>query len=427
MIKTLAAGLQSESADFEILHKKYGPVLALVKELIGIVPNCDPILEIWPAGFRSYNLLVPNLFNLPGLIFGKKSFKTAVGLAMYTASKTAACAYCTAHSCSFALRRGADSDVIKGVRTAKEQAVVALAEGLSRIPANLTLADIRVAKEYFSTSEIEWLVLSISMMGFLNKFMNAMGIELEQDAINDTAAALSQTGWDPGKHVNGHYQITKAATPKQDNLLTYLRVIRQAPGAISLEKKWTLGVPGNYPAAAEYLRMHTGYSFPILKPVTPGRVVRAITKVLSDNLDKALTEVGLRIKILAGYVFTRVVSNDALSNEVKNMATHIIPGLDAEIYQLLNDIALWEIPTNLAECENVMTSLQQQLVLPEKEAAVMLLAIAAAPSPAQIDDAVIETVLTHVAPAGIVEIVVWLSVLQLLHRLNCYHTLIETF
>src|SRR4051794_41116548 len=167
------------------------------------------------------------------------------------------------------------------------------------------------------------------MMGFLNKFMNAMGIELEQDAINDTAAVLSQTGWHPGKHVKGKYQITKATNPDQDNLLTYLRVIRQAPGAVSLEKKWTHGIPDTYSSAAVYLREHTGYSFPILKPVTQGRVVRVITKVLCDNLDKELTEAGLKIKMLTGYIFTRVVANDALTTEVKNMAAQITQVPDA--------------------------------------------------------------------------------------------------
>jgi hypothetical protein len=92
---------------------------------------------------------------------------------------------------------------------------------------------------------------------------------------------------------------------------------------------------------------------------------------------------------------------------------------------LLDEITLLEIPTDRVACEKVMASLQQQLALTEKEAAAMLLAIAAAPSPAQVNDAVIETVLNHLPPAGIVEMVVWLSVLQLLHRLNCYHTLIK--
>ena|SRR5215203_355863 len=427
MQKTLAAELQSASVDFGTLHRRYHPMLALVKEMIGIVPNCDTVLEIWPTGFRSYNLLVPNLFNLPNSVFGNKSFKASMGLAMYASSKAAACAYCTAHTCSFALRRGASSDAIKGTRTPKEQAVVALAEGLARIPAELSLDDVRAAKEYFSSSEVEWLALSVSMMGFLNKFMDAMGIELEQDAINDTAPVLAQTSWNPRKHVNGEYKITKATTPKQDSLLTYLRIIRQAPGAVALEKKWTRGVPDDYPAAGEYLKEHTGYSFPILKPIKQGRVLRAIATVLRDNLNKDLTEVGLKTKMLASYIFAKFVFNDTLTNEVKSMTADIAPELDDEAYHKLDEIACIELPTDAAMCNEVIISLQQQLTLTEKEAAIMLLAIAAAPSPAQVNDTVNEAVLNHAEPQSIVEIMVWLSILQLLHRLTSYYTVVKAY
>jgi len=36
----------------------------------GMVPNCDPYLEIWPPAFRTYNLMVPNLLNLPAPVLG---------------------------------------------------------------------------------------------------------------------------------------------------------------------------------------------------------------------------------------------------------------------------------------------------------------------------------------------------------------------
>ncbi len=272
MIETLAEGLKPASVDFDVLHKQYNPLLALVRELIGLIPNCDPILEIWPTGFRTYNLLVPNLFNLPATLFGSKSFKASMGLAMYASSK-ASCAYCTAHACSFALRRGATNNAIAGQRTPKEQAVVTLAERLSAIPSQLTLADVETVNKHFSQSEIEWIIFSISMMGFLNKFMNAMGVELEQDAINDTAELLSQTGWQAGIHALNGYRITKNAAPEKDNLFTYLRVIRHAPGAVLWEKQWVKGVPAVYERAAAYLVQHTGYSFPLLIPVKQPRVM----------------------------------------------------------------------------------------------------------------------------------------------------------
>jgi hypothetical protein len=144
-------------------------------------------------------------------------------------------------------------------------------------------------------------------------------------------------------------------------------------------------------------------------------------------LNKELTAVGLKAKMLSAFIFTKVVFNYALTSEVKNMAALIAPELDDKTYKLLNEIAGIEIPTNSMACNEVIASLQQQLALSEKEAATMLLAIAAIPSPAQNNDAVNETILKHVEPASIVEIIVWLSVLQMLHRLSSYYTVVKAY
>ena len=424
--KTLADGLKSASVDWQTLHADYNPLLNLVRELIGIIPNCDPTLEIWPPGFRTYNLLVPNLFNLPNTIFGNKSFKASMGLAMYASSK-AACAYCTAHTCSFALRRGARAEAIAGVRTEQEQAVVTLAEKLAQIPSSLMLTDVEAVLQYFSASQTEWLVYSISMMGFLNKFMNAMGIELEQEAINDTAELLSETGWNPGIHAPNGYNITKPGAPKQDNLFTYLRIIRQAPGAVAWEKKWTKDVPSEQGAASEYLKQHTGYSFPILTPIKQKRVVRTLAVVLKDNLDQKATVTGLKMKMYAGYIFSTLVYNDLLKKEIRNLSANLAPDLNHAKFELLNEISHMEIPFDNASCENAIASLQQQLSLTEKEAAIILLGVSASYSPAQNNDAVTETALKYMEPAAIVETVVWLSVLQLLNRLSGYYRVMKAY
>ncbi|HSU81459.1 MAG TPA: hypothetical protein VLR69_03520, partial [Thermoanaerobaculia bacterium] len=67
---TLSRSLQSSSIDLSRLRGEYGPLLELVRLVIGVVPNCDSLLAIWPTGFRSYNLLVPNLLNLPFSVWG---------------------------------------------------------------------------------------------------------------------------------------------------------------------------------------------------------------------------------------------------------------------------------------------------------------------------------------------------------------------
>ena len=364
------------------------------------------------------------MFNLPNTLFGSKSFKAAVGLAMYASSK-AACAYCTAHACSFALRRGARTEAIAGSRTAKEQAVVTLAEGLAHVPSKLTLADVEAVRQHFSTTETEWLVYAVSMMGFLNKFMNAVGVELEQEAINDTAELLSRTGWKPGVHADG-YTITRSASPPKDNLLTYLRVIRHAPGAVLWEKKWTAGVPSDYPAASEFLKQHTGYSFNVLMPIKAGRVMKTLTAVLRDNLDKAQTVTGLKMKMYAGYIFSSLVGNDVLKSEIKNLSVQLAPELNERLASL-EEISQMEIPADSDTCNEVMAFIQQKLSLNEQEAALILLAVSASHSPAQINSAVVKTTTEYLQPAGIVETIVWLSVLQLLNRMSSYYSLIKAY
>ncbi len=60
--------LEQEAVPFETLHTRYGSLLELVRKLLGVVPNCDPYLEIWPPAFRTYNVMVPNLLNLPLMV-----------------------------------------------------------------------------------------------------------------------------------------------------------------------------------------------------------------------------------------------------------------------------------------------------------------------------------------------------------------------
>lgn len=36
----------------------------------GVTPRCDQYLELWPEGFETYNVMVPNLFDIPFCDFG---------------------------------------------------------------------------------------------------------------------------------------------------------------------------------------------------------------------------------------------------------------------------------------------------------------------------------------------------------------------
>jgi hypothetical protein len=58
--------------------------------------------------------------------------KPLVGLAMYSSSRVATCAYCSAHTFAFALRRGARPASLTGHRDLREEVVVTVAEGRPR-------------------------------------------------------------------------------------------------------------------------------------------------------------------------------------------------------------------------------------------------------------------------------------------------------
>jgi len=424
-MKTLANQLLPSSVDFSRLHQEYSPLLNLVKLLIGVIPNCDPILEIWPVGFRSYNLLVPNLLNLPISLIGTKSNKALLGLAMYSASQTAQCAYCTAHSCSFALRRGLSPDVFQGNTSPKEEAVIALGQALSVIPTNIPNNIISELRTHFNDTELEQFALSIGLMGFLNKFMDAVGIELEVDSINDVSHILSSTGWTPGKH--GDEDNLLDVSPNivtTDSLKTYLRVFLQAPGAIRIERQWTNGIPSNPNNAQAYLKKIIGYDFPLLKNINSSRVVRALTTVLRDNLDSHTSEIGLNTKALCGLIFAATVENDYLIQESITLAKLFNPDLSETTIKTVKSIADLSVPTDKSESKKQLNNIITALNCSQKSAASLIFTRAISNSPADVNQTILSEISPLLSPTELVELNVWISIQQLMHRLERYYSAI---
>ena len=378
---TLSAMLQAEAVPMGVLHARYGSLLELVRKLLGVVPNCDPYLEIWPPAFRTYNVMVPNLLNLPFLGWGLGAPRSTVGLAMYVSSRTAGCAYCSAHSCSFALRRGATVEEVTSALdaertlTAADRAAVRVARALAVVPASVddeARADLR---RQFSEKDAEWVVLAIAMMGFLNKAMDALGVPLEEPVASEVNDVIGPSGWKPGQHMRT--TVLDGDPPGADSLLARLSVVRYAPQAIKLDKGWTRGVPDRWPAVGEYLRQRTGHSFPVLSRLRHRRAVRAIATMIKDNLGESV--IGLDNKLAAGLIYAYTVGNPSLAQELRSLGARELP----------------DSPTQT-------------------------LARAISPSPAAVDQSVLESS-RAISPAGIVELVTFVSVLQMLHRLSSFY------
>ena len=408
----LASLLKDDAVPMAILHDRYGPLLELVRVLIGVVPNCDSYLEIWPPAFRTYNILVPNFLNLPFGIFGIGGApKDLVGLGMYVSSRAAECPYCSAHTCSFALRRGASPETVAQALvggdnfTEQELATIAVARSLSRVPCKLTGEERQALQSKFSPIEAEWVVLGVVLMGFLNKFMDAISVELEASTVAETTETLG-ANWSSGK--SGRNLSTDASSiiaPKADSIWTKLSVIRYAPTALRLDKQWQKGVPDTWPAVGEFLKALSGHDFPVLSRMKNSRGIRAIATALRENLDPQNTVLGLETKLLAATIFATVVADEALLKDVRVVGLHI--GLSVAQLDTVSQFAMGQE----AEPEGGN----------ERQKAALVLALAASPSPAEISTSVVDQCRSaKLSSPAIVELVTWLSVLQMLHRLSSY-------
>ena len=404
MAATLAQTMVDDRVPFEELERRYQPVLSFVETLIGVVPNCDPYLEIWQPGFRTYNLIVPNFLNLPLSLAGVGAPKDLVGLGMYTSSRAAGCAYCSAHTCSFALRRGSSEAAITGeARTPAEAATVAVAEALSTVPDHYRPELDDELERHLSADEAEWVIMGVAMMGFLNKFMDAMGVELEPGAVDDVSTLIGPTGWSVGQHdwayEPGELKPDPAARgPKVDSLSTALPVLRSVPGAVRLDRRWQSVVPKDAARARRQVAEHSGFDEPLIESLRHGRVRRSLAAVLHHNLDPVQSAVGIGEKALAGLVFANRVGSGHLADQARSMAK--LHAVDPDLVALADAYE----PSAADGVE-------------PRVAAVLHLAHGFGPSPAEIDATAIEAA-SALSSAQIVELAVWASVNQLLHRLT---------
>jgi hypothetical protein len=242
------------------------------------------------------------------------------------------------------------------------------------------------------------------MMGFLNKFMNAVGVELEQSIVSEVSTTLGDdwSAGDAGAALDPDAEL--AAMPPVDDLKTKLRMVPLLPKALRQDRRWQRGVPARWPDVGRYLRDRVGHDFPVLAEVRHRRAIRSIASMLRENLDPSTTVVGLEQKVYAGMVFAELVGDPVLGDDVRALARH--HNVEAELDPVTHFAKTGELPP------------------PEHPASSVLLTLARAvsPSPAEVSAQTVSACRTaDLSSAAIVELVTWIAVLQMLHRLSCFH------
>ncbi len=412
---TLAEHLEADAVPMHDLHDNYGPLLHLVRALIGVFPDCDSYLEIWPPGFRTYNLCVPNFLNLPASVIAGGELKAQMGLAMYVASRTADCPYCAAHTGSFALRRGLSSQAVSGAhRTEVEQAIANLAEAMASEPSTWDRSVVDELGKHLKVDDIEWIAMSVGMMGFLNKFMDAISVPLETEAINDVAEIIELDGWDIGKAGwrNGDAERDPSVVPV-DSIGLYARMVRQGPKATMIERSWTKHLPKSAADLRRYLRDERNVDVPVLSRMRHNKPVRGLAAMIDQNLDPATSVVGLGNKALAGLIYASMVDDAGLLDIGRSIA--VANGADEATIDAA--IAVGADPAFLLRSND-----EQVSVGDEHTQAVVRVAHAISPSPAAMTDELAASSAEMLDAAEMIEIAVWISVLQLIHRVSRFHS-----
>jgi len=97
--------------------------------------------------------------------------------------------------------------------TEAERVALRFAERAAEVPNAVTDEDFAALRQHYSDQEIVEIVSVISYFGFLNRWNDTFGTELEASPLDFAEAVLSETGWSPGKH-NPRGRSEEPTTPK---------------------------------------------------------------------------------------------------------------------------------------------------------------------------------------------------------------------
>jgi alkylhydroperoxidase family enzyme len=406
---TLEYRLRPHAVPLEVLHKKYPSVLNVVNRILGLVPRCDGYLEIWPPAFVTYNVLVPNLFDIPRCDLGMGIPTSLRSVIAHVASRTYGCNYCSAHTAVMGtifrgpggdLKRNADAldPQAQGKFTDGEKAAMAWATALAHVPADVS-TDVRLAvARHYSDADQESIALAATIMGFLNRFMDTTGMVLEWEALNTSTEHLSRTGWKAGINFDEKFDAELVAAERayaaQKKKLPSL--IPSVIGAIAYDRRALGGIPKRRDQIVECLKESLGFEPEYVHRI--GRIPpkRAFAHMLVERLNRAGDEIEVWLKHAMCFVAATYAKNPLLQAHAAFFAVRA--GASPERLAKVLDVA------------GLRTSFTA------REAAALELAHAASPAPTAMTVGLANALMAAFGPPGVIESVVVMSMFNALQR-----------
>lgn len=178
-------------------------LIQFFNETLGFCPNSVKTMYHRPAIAYAFIELNKAVMENKGRV--TSALKRLIG---YISSNVAGCRYCQAHTIRAAERYGAEADKMSNIwefRThpafsEAERVALEFAFASSTIPNTVDDTIASNLRMHWNEGEIVEILGVIALFGYLNRWNDSMGTELETEAIESGNTYLKHKDWTPGKH-----------------------------------------------------------------------------------------------------------------------------------------------------------------------------------------------------------------------------------
>ena len=178
-------------------------LIAFYNETLGFCPNSVMTMHHRPIIATSFIEMNKAVMENKGRVTSE--LKRLIG---YVSSYTAGCNYCQAHTIRAAERYGAAESQLENIWDYKthaafseaERAALDFAFAASVIPNAVNDEIAEALRKHWEEGEIVEILGVIALFGFLNRWNDSMGTQMERGAIESGNKLLKTKGWSIGKH-----------------------------------------------------------------------------------------------------------------------------------------------------------------------------------------------------------------------------------
>ncbi|MCU0436343.1 MAG: carboxymuconolactone decarboxylase family protein [Raineya sp.] len=189
---------QSPEDDAELLK-----LIEFYNETLGFCPNSVKTMHKRPRIAYAFIEMNKAVMECKGRV--TSALKRMIG---YISSHATGCQYCQAHTIRAAERYGAEQEKLNHIWEYRTHAAFSDAERValdfalaaSTVPNTVDDTIAENLRKHWDDGEIVEILGVIALFGFLNRWNDSMGTELEKEAVESGEKLLQHKGWSVGKH-----------------------------------------------------------------------------------------------------------------------------------------------------------------------------------------------------------------------------------